>query len=177
MKLSSRKELLKESELTLKSIKKSLNESKKPLNESKIVDVIKNGKETKITLPKKYVIVCHTSTSKLPNAKDIVGKFNSGYYCKGKYWKDVADYTTNLFDVEKDVTNKFEQAEIFTDKDVALWNSIFSDTYGDANDEYYFGHFFEPLEVVVKEQSVINVQMKKTGEKYSKTLVNGKLVK
>jgi len=152
-----------------------LNESKKSLNESKIVDVIKNGKETEITLPKKYVIVCHTSTSKLPNAKDIVGKFNSGYYCKGNYWKDVsADiYTNNLFDVEEDVTNKFEQAEIFTDKDVDLWN----DAYFDANYEYYFGHFFEPLEVVVKEQSVITVQMKKTGEKYSKTLVNGKLVK
>lgn len=153
-----------------------LNESKKSLNESTIVDVIKNGKETKIKLPKKYVIVCHTSTSKLPNANDIVGEFNSGYYCKGKDWKDIDDgFTSNLFDFEEDVTNKFEEAEIFTDKDVDLWDSMLYDE-GMA-DEYYFGHFFEPLEVVVKEQSVINVQMKKTGEKYSKTLVNGKLVK
>ena len=154
-----------------------LKESKKPLNEAKQVDIIKNGEETRITLPKKYVIVCHTSTSKLPDAEYIVGSFDSGYYCKGKEWKESVDsYSRDLLDLEDGfVTRKFEEAEIFTDKDVVLWDALFY--MDDLDKEYFFGEFFEPLEVEVKEQSVINVRMKKTGEKYSKTLINGKLVK
>ena len=68
MKLSSRKELLKESELTLKSIKKSLNEGK----------ISVKGKM--IQEPKQYVVRCHTQPSRWVKEASYGKNMKVGYY-------------------------------------------------------------------------------------------------
>lgn len=158
-----------------------LNESKRALNERAEATIIKNNKETVIQLPKKYVVICHTSTSDLPDAEEIVGKFRKGYYLKGD-WKNLNPLLQTLEDMEDEVTTNFEKATIFTSHNNLVTGDHIFDAllYSDDNDkEYIGGNFFEPLEVEVTEESIISVKLKKTGKSYTrkKITINGKPIK
>ena len=140
MKLSSRKKLLKESELTLKSIKKSLNEGtiivkRKPIEE-----------------PYQYVIRCHTK----PNQSMIDAGLG----------KNVKPGDFIIFDEGMELitaTNDINKATIFKKKNLFSWgkNTI------DASLKYFkdffdvdglTGDFYEPVPVDVKMTKTVTIR-------------------
>jgi hypothetical protein len=125
MKLSSRKQLLKESESTLKSIKKSLNEDR----------ISVKGKM--IQEPKQYVVRCHTQPSKWVRNTGFGKNMKVGYYLTYEQQGEGRPVGTN--DINK--------AHVFKNTNPFPWD----DTYDEAEElGEFFGDYFEPLPVEVK---------------------------
>jgi hypothetical protein len=124
MKLSSRKQLLKESELTLKSIKKSLNEDR----------ISVKGKM--IQEPKQYVVRCHTQPSKWVRNTGFGKNMKVGYYLM---------YQGG--DGNPMGTNDINKAHVFNSEDPFPWD----DAYDTGEESFQIlGDYFEPLPVEVK---------------------------
>ena len=127
MKLSSRKQLLKESESTLKSIKKSLNEGR--------IEV----KGKMIQEPKQYVVRCHTKP-----ARDIryARNMQVGYYVmfKGGYGAPMG--TNDINKARVFIVSEYDDGEY-----EFPWDDAYTDTRGV---EHLLGNYYEPVPVEVK---------------------------
>lgn len=139
--------------------------------------IIKNGQDTRVSIPKNYVIICHTSTSKLKNGEtkgsDAFGKFNAGYYLKkSNDWNNLQEYPylTTLRGTENLVTRNFEEAHIFSSRHNYIWESEYM--YYDNRETFQLGEFFEPLLVEVDKKTEFKIRLKKTGESYTATNLN-----
>jgi hypothetical protein len=136
MKLSSRRELLKESQLTLKSIKESLNEG--------LISV----KGKMIGEPEQYVVRCHTVNDSLKKQTYYANNMKVGYYMAGE--------GTNTFG-----TDDINKATVHTTEDSPnkytsgkprrfLWGQLAKD--------FLPGDFFEPVPVDVKITRTITIK-------------------
>jgi hypothetical protein len=151
MKLSSRKQLLKESELTLKSIKKSLNEDRiaeTQLVERQLADLWVKGKIMPQE-PKEYVVRCHTKPSKWVHEVGYGKNMKVGYYLmyEGRDGNPGPSSRPRL--VGTDDINKahvFRYSRSFKESDTFGWYTTYTD------DDGVLGDYFEPVpvEVIVK---------------------------
>jgi len=130
MKLSTRKQLLKESELTLKSIKKSLNEGR--------IEV----KGKMIQEPKQYVVRCHTKPGKWARDTGYGRNMQVGYYVmfKGAYGEPMG--TNDINKAHVFIVNNYDDSEY-----EFPWDDAYTDTQGV---EAMLGDYFEPVPVEVK---------------------------
>jgi hypothetical protein len=147
MKLSTRKELLKESELTLKSIKKSLNEAK----------IMVKGRM--VGEPETYIIGCYRE----PN--DVVRKSSYGNLQQGDYLVQTGpDSFKGTYDINKATvyntkdkmsngsrSYEFEEPE----SEDQLMSKVFQWDNVKRTEKFEMGDFFEPLPVEVKVRKTV----------------------